>query len=195
MQRKAAAVDPCAPPPEQRAKRAFMFERSRVNSGQVRYRVKPVLTTLERRRDIIAAVAEQTAEFQKNSLKNRLTKLDRALSDYEAAALERLLDSINGVGNIGSVDHGKVGGGSCPWARSAISDHQAREIKGKVRFLATLTGVEGLALSKLAAWSAADYAGPKPSVDEAFIWTMQHVAARAVIFYQEFDGLLKKKKH
>jgi hypothetical protein len=69
--------------------------------GFPRYRAKPIITPMAVRARILEEVRDRPAEFQRRSARRRLTALDRALSDENAAIIDRAFSAW-------LIAHGKV---------------------------------------------------------------------------------------
>jgi len=94
-----------------------------------RHRTKTILTPLAVRRGILEDAATKPEAVRARSLRRRLTVLDRALSDDEAGALERITSCINSLSNVGCLDYLKSEVRSSPFGLC----HLAKESGAKSR--------------------------------------------------------------
>lgn len=77
-----------------------------------RFRKKPVLTSYQERLRLMEENRAKPEAYRARSLRRKLTRLDRALTDQEAYALDRAYSAyLIFEGRSKSVDFGSVGGG------------------------------------------------------------------------------------
>src|SRR5208283_4999758 len=84
------------------------------------------------------------------SLRRRLTALDRALSDREAEALDRLTTCINGLSNIGCLNYMRSEVRSSPFGRLPFSEGKRRDIAAMAYVLQGLSPAHKAAVLELA---------------------------------------------
>lgn len=78
----------------------------------MRNRTKPIFTSWEVRLRIVDELSEKTEDFKQRSLRRKLTKLDRALTDRQAFALDQAFSAwLATEGKSKSVDASAVNGG------------------------------------------------------------------------------------
>lgn len=82
--------------------RDIIFEAQQISARQ---RTRPMLTSWEVRHRMVDELRERPEEFRQRSLRRRLTKLDRALTDRQAFALDRAFTAwLITAGRSNSVD-------------------------------------------------------------------------------------------
>ncbi len=152
-----------------------------------RHRVRTVLTPLGVRRAIIEEAAEKPEAVRQRSLRRRLTVLDRALSDREAEALERLTSCINSLASIGCLNYLKSEVRSSPFGRLPFGESRRREIEAMTFVLKGLSAVDKAAAIELAVLLDPSYSGAfKPG--EAFIAATRAAAGAIVSLYDRWPG-------
>ena len=143
-----------------------------------RHRARTILTPLDVRRAIIEEAAAKPETVRVRSLRRRLTALDRALSDAEAEALERLTSCINGLSNVGCLNYLQSEVRSSPFGRLPFGERKRREIAAMTYVLKALNPAQRSAVLELAALLDPSHSGAfKPSA--AFVASVC-AAARAV---------------
>lgn len=103
-----------------------------------RHRAKPIFTGWEIRKRIVDELRERPEEFKQRSLRRRLTKLDRALSDEQAFALDMAFTAwliLNGKSK--SVDAGAINAASGPSHKIPLNQ---REFETVALFQAAISG-------------------------------------------------------
>jgi len=95
-----------------------------------RLRVKPMLTAYSQRIRLMEEMHDRPEKFRVRSLRRRLTKLDRALTDEEAYALDRAHNAwLSLHGKSKSVDFSAPGGGSSSGDSSPLDCRELDEAK------------------------------------------------------------------
>ena len=104
-----------------------------------RHRARMLLTPLAVRRAIVEDAASKPEPVRARSLRRRLTVLDRALTDPEAEALDRLTTCIGGLSNIGCLNYLRSEVRSSPVERLPFSENGRIEIAAMNAVLKGLT--------------------------------------------------------
>ncbi|MGO9171989.1 MAG: hypothetical protein ACLP7P_08505 [Rhodomicrobium sp.] len=162
--------------------------------AMARYRVRSILTPIEVRRAIVADIATKAETVRVRSLARRLTRLDRALSEAEAAALYRIVNAINDACNIGCIDYGGSNVRSSPYGRLPFSERRQIEMRAKSELVTKRLGAayERYVLYMLARWLNPGSEVRVPRISDGLLTTIKIIAQAALVFYQEFDA---RKKH
>ncbi|MGO9546397.1 MAG: hypothetical protein ACLPPF_16580 [Rhodomicrobium sp.] len=148
-----------------------------------RHRTRSILTPLSVRRAIIEDAAEKPEAVRVRSLRRRLTALDRALSDREAEALNRLTDCIVGLSNIGCVNHMKSEVRSSPFGRLPFGENKRREIAAMSYVLQGLSPAHKSAALELAVLLDPSHSLGAFKPGEAFIASIRAAAGAVVALY------------
>ncbi|MBT3070764.1 hypothetical protein KKP04_07785 [Rhodomicrobium sp. Az07] len=158
-----------------------------------RHRARPILTPLEMRLAILEDAAGKPEAVRIRSLRRRLTVLDRALSDREAEALERLSSCIAALSNAGAIDYLRSEVRSPPsGGRVPFGERQRREIAGVSYVLKGLGAEDRATVLRLVALLDPGYSGVyKP--DETFIAGVTKAAVAAVSLYDAFAAARRKR--
>ena len=150
-----------------------------------RHRARSLLTPLALRRAIIEEAETKPEPVRQRSLRRRLTVLDRALSDGEAEALERLTTCIASLSNIGCLNYLKSEVRSSASGRLPFSENKRREIAAMNAVLKGLSPAHRAAVLELAVLLDPGHSGCfKPAAD--FIALLQPADAAAVTLYKEW---------
>jgi len=156
-----------------------------------RHRTRTILTPLAVRRAIIEEAAARPEAARVRSLRRRLTALDRALSDREAEALDRLTSCMNSLSNIGCVNYLRPEVRSSPFGRLPFGEKKQVEIAAMTEVLKGLSTAHRSAVLELAVILDPSHSGAfKPSED--FISLLRSAAAAAVSLYDEW---FRRQKH
>ena len=148
-----------------------------------RYRARTVLTPLGVRRAIIEEAAGKPEAVRVRSLRRRLTPLDRALCDREAAALERLTSCLSSLSNVGCLNYLKSEVRSSPFGRLPFSENKRREIAAMTYVLKGLSPANRSAVLELALLLDPGHSGAfKPS--NGFILAVRAAAEAAAALYE-----------
>ncbi len=152
-----------------------------------RHRARAVLTPLAARREIIEEASGKPEAVRVRSLRRRLTILDRALSDQEAEAVERLTTCINGLSNIGCLNYLKSEVRADPVGRLPFSETRRREIGAMTYVLRGLGAVGKSCILDLAALLDPSHSLASPNKpSSAFIDSVRSSAGVAVILYERW---------
>jgi hypothetical protein len=147
-----------------------------------RHRARPLLTALAVRRAIIEEAASKPEPVRVRSLRRRLTVLDRALTDAEAEALERLANCIIGLSNAGSLNYLRSEVRSAPTNRLPFSEGRRIEIAAMNAVLKGLSREHKSAVLELAVLlDPSNSCAFQPAA--GFVATLQSAAAATVILY------------
>jgi len=145
-------------PTRERARHALMaaeFLTPRLDPPVIRHRVRTPLTPIAVRMQILEETRELPEAVRLRSLRRRLTVLDRALSDADAANLDRLaeaetlLHSASHASPLARIGMGS--GGSADSGRLPFSERRRREIGGRAFVLARLGAQHRAALTRFLA--------------------------------------------
>lgn len=151
-----------------------------------RHRARTILTPMGVRRAIIEEAAEKPEAVRQRSLRRRLTALDRALTDREADALERLTSCISGLSNAGCLNYLRSEVRSSPYGRLPFSESRRHEIEAMTFVLKRLSAADKAAAIELAVLLDPSHSGAfKPG--EAFIASVRAAAAAIVPLYDEWS--------
>ncbi|MFT4080486.1 hypothetical protein [Rhodomicrobium sp.] len=158
-----------------------------------RRRARLVLTPLETRLAILEDAAAKPEAVRIRSLRRRLTALDRALSDREAEALERLSSTIAALSNAGGINYLRSEVRSPPsGGRVPFGEKQRREIAGVSYVLKGLGAEDRAAVLRLVALLDPGHSGIfKP--DETFVAGVRKAAAEVVRLYDAFASTPRKR--
>lgn len=155
-----------------------------------RHRTRTILTPLAVRRAIVEEAAAKPEPVRLRSLRRRLTALDRALSDREAEALDRLTSCINSLSNIGCLNYLRSEVRSSPFGRLPFSEGKRIEIAAMTSVLKALSPAHRSSVFELAVLLDPSHSGQfKPSAE--FIASLRAAAAAAVCLY---DGCVRGRK-
>ncbi len=150
-----------------------------------RHRTRTLLTPLAVRRAIIEEAAAKPEPVRVRSLRRRLTQLDRALSDREAEALDRLTSCITSLSNIGCLNYLKSEVRSSPFGRLPFNDSKRIEIGAMNAVLKGLMPAHRSAILELAVLLDPSHSGSfKPAAE--FIALLQSAAGAAAALYNEW---------
>ncbi len=150
-----------------------------------RHRTRTILTPLAVRRAIIEEAATRPEAVRDRSLRRRLTTLDRALSDPEAEALDRLTSCINSLSNIGCLNYLRSEVRSSPFGRLPFSENKRIEIAAMTFVLKGLNPTQRSAILELAVILDPSHSGAfKPG--EEFTALLRSAASAAVSLYKEW---------
>ena len=150
-----------------------------------RHRTRTLLTPLAVRRAIIDDADAKPEPVRVRSLRRRLTLLDRALSDCEAEALDRLTNCIASLSNIGCLNHLRSEVRSSPAGRLPFSEGKRVEIAAMNAVLKGLSPAHKSAVLELAVLLDPSHSGVFKPAGE-FIALLQAAAAAAVTQYTEW---------
>jgi hypothetical protein len=150
-----------------------------------RHRTRTLLTPLEVRRAIIEDAAAKPEPVRVRSLRRRLTLLDRALSDCEAEALDRLTNCIASLSNIGCLNYLRSEVRSSPVGRLPFSEGKRVEIAAMSAVLKGLSPAHKSAVLELAVLLDPSHSGAFKPAGE-FVALLQAAAAAAVTQYSEW---------
>ncbi len=150
-----------------------------------RHRTRTILTPLAVRRAIIEEAAARPEAARLRSLRRRLTALDRALSDGEAEALDRLTSCMNSLSNIGCLNYLRSEVRSSPFGRLPFSESKQIEIAAMTFVLKGVSPMQRSAILELAVILDPSHSGAfKPA--EEFISLLRSAAVAAVSRYDEW---------
>ncbi len=150
-----------------------------------RHRTRTLLTPLDLRRAIVEDAATKPEPVRVRSLRRRLTALDRALSDREAEALDRLTSCIGSLSNIGCLNYLRSEVRSSPSGRLPFSENRRIEIAAMKAVLKGLSAPHRSAVLELAVLLDPSHSGLfKPAAE--FIALLQSAAAAAAAHYSEW---------
>ncbi len=150
-----------------------------------RHRTRTLLTPLAVRRAIIEDAAAKPEPVRVRSLRRRLTVLDRALSDGEAEALDRLTNCIAGLSNIGCLNYLRSEVRSSPIGRLPFSEGKRVEIGAMTAVLKGLSAAHRSAVLELAVLLDPSHSGTfKPAPE--YVALLQSAAAAAAALYSEW---------
>jgi hypothetical protein len=151
-----------------------------------RHRMRTVLTPLEVRRAILEDAASKPEAVRVRSLRRRLTLLDRALSDQEAEAIERLTSCINGLSNAGCINYLKSEVRSSSFGRLPFSESRQREIAAMTYVLRGLSPLHKSVVLELAILLDPSQSRLGAKLDEAFVASARSAAGAMIILYGEW---------
>ena len=150
-----------------------------------RHRARTLLTPLEVRHAIVEDAASKPEPVRVRSLRRRLTVLDRALSDREAEALDRLTSCISSLSNVGCLNYLRSEARSSPTGRLPFSEGKRIEIAAMNAVLKGLSPVHKSAVLELAVLLDPSHSGSfKPALE--FVAILQSAAASAVTLYDKW---------
>ena len=150
-----------------------------------RHRTRTLLTPLAVRRAIIDDADAKPEPVRVRSLRRRLTLLDRALSDCEAEALDRLTNCIASLSNIGCLNYLRSEVRSSPVGRLPFSEGKRVEIAAMNAVLKGLSPAHKSAVLELAVLLDPSHSGAFKPAGE-FVALLQAAAAAAVTQYSEW---------
>jgi hypothetical protein len=156
-----------------------------------RHRTRTLLTPLAVRRAIIEDAGAKPEPVRVRSLRRRLTLLDRALSDREAEALDRLTNCIASLSNIGCLNYLRSEVRSSPVGRLPFSEGKRVEIAAMSAVLKGLSPAHRSAVLELAVLLDPSHSGAFKPAGE-FVALLQAAAAAAVTQYNEWFRLQRK---
>jgi len=151
-----------------------------------RHRTRTILTPLDVRRAIIEDAAAKPEAVRVRSLRRRLTVLDRALSDREAEALERIASCISRLSNVGCLNYMRSEVRSSPIGRLPFSESRRQEIAAMTWVLKGLGPVHKSAVLELAVLLDPSQSLGAFKPGEEFIAFVRAAAAAAVALYDEW---------
>ncbi len=151
-----------------------------------RHRTRPFLTPLAVRRAIIEEAAAKPETVRVRSLRRRLTALDRALSDRQAEALERLTSCIANLSNAGTINYLRSEIRSSPVGRLPFSEGKRREISAMAYILKALPPAQKSAVLELAALLDPGHSLGAFKPNEDFIATIRTAAEAVARLYDEW---------
>ena len=157
-----------------------------------RHRTRTLLTSLAVRRAIIEDAGAKPEPVRVRSLRRRLTLLDRALSDCEAEALDRLTNCIASLSNIGCLNYLRSEVRSSPTGRLPFSEGKRVEIAAMNAVLKGLSPAHKSAVLELAVLLDPSHSGAFQPAGE-FVALLQAAAAAAVTQYSEWFRQLRKQ--
>jgi hypothetical protein len=150
-----------------------------------RHRARTLLTPLAARRAIVEDAASKPEPVRVRSLRRRLTVLDRALTDPEAEALDRLTSCIGSLSNIGCLNYLRSEVRTGPGARLPFSESRRIEIAAMNAVLKGLSAQHRSAVLELAVLLDPSHSGQfKPAAE--FVALLQSAAGAAVALYNEW---------
>jgi hypothetical protein len=150
-----------------------------------RHRTRTILTPLAVRRAIIEEAAARPEAGRIRSLRRRLTVLDRALSDEEAEALDRMTACLHSLSNISCPDYLRQEVRSSPFGRLPFSESKRSEIAAMTFVLKGLSTVQRSTVLELAVILDPSHSGAfKPA--EEFVAMARSAAAAAVSLYSDW---------
>ena len=156
-----------------------------------RHRARTLLTPLAVRRAIVEDAASKPEPVRARSLRRRLTVLDRALTDPEAEALDRLTTCIGGLSNIGCLNYLRSEVRSSPGERLPFSENGRIEIAAMNAVLKGLNAQHRSAVLELAVLIDPSHSGAFKPADE-FVALLQAAAGAAVALYNNWFQQRKK---
>jgi hypothetical protein len=151
-----------------------------------RHRTRTILTPLEVRRAIVEDAAAKPEAVRLRSLRRRLTVLDRALSDREAEALERLTSCLNSLSNVGAVNYLKSEVRSSPIGRLPFGESRRREIAAMAYVLKGLSPTQKSAVLELAVLLDPSCSQGAFKPGEEFIRAIRAAAGAVAVLYEEW---------
>jgi hypothetical protein len=150
-----------------------------------RHRARMLLTPLAVRRAIIEEAATKPEPVRIRSLRRRLTVLDRALSDSEAEALDRLTSCIAALTNVGCLNYLRSEVRSSPTARLPFSESRRIEIAAMNAVLKGLSPAHKSAVLELAILLDPSHSGAFKPAGE-FVTLLQAAAAAVADLYSDW---------
>lgn len=157
-----------------------------------RHRTRTILTPVAVRRAIIEEAATRPEAARDRSLRRRLTTLDRALSDPEAEALDRLTSCINSLSNIGCLNYLRSEVRSSPFGRLPFGESKRLEIAAMTFVLKGLSPTQRSAILELAVILDPSHSGAfKPG--EEFTALLRSAASAAVSLYGDWFRAQKRR--
>jgi hypothetical protein len=158
-----------------------------------RHRTRTILTPLAVRHAILEESASKPEAARARALRRRLTVLDRALSDREAEALDRLTSCLNSLSNIGCISYLESGIRSSPYGRLPFGDGKRHEIAAMNYVLKGLPPVCKSAVLELAIVVDPSQSQGAWRPGEEFVASMVIAAAAAATLYDELARLRKSR--
>ncbi len=152
------------------------------------------MTPLAVRLAIIEDAAAKPEAVRVRSLRRRLTALDRALSDQEAAALDRFTSCINALSNTGCIDYLRSGVRSEPAGRLPFSEGKRREIAAMTHVLRGLCVAHRTAVLELAVCLDPGQSQRDLKPGEAFVAAVRSAAGPVVSLYDEWFSRERKRR-
>jgi hypothetical protein len=159
-----------------------------------RHRTRTLLTPFAVRRAIIEDADAKPEPVRVRSLRRRLTLLDRALSDCEAEALDRLTNCIASLSNIGCLNYLRSEVRSSPAGHLPFSEGKRVEIAAMNAVLKGLSPAHRAAVLELAVLLDPSHSGAFKPAGE-FVALLQAAAAAAVTQYNEWFRQQRKPPH
>jgi hypothetical protein len=158
-----------------------------------RHRTRTILTPLAVRRAILEEAAAKPEAVRARSLRRRLTVLDRALSDREAEALDRLTSCLNSLSNIGCISYLRSEIRSAPYGRLPFGEGKRHEIAAMNYVLRGLPPACKSAALELAVVvdPSQSQGGWRPG--EEFVAAMVTAAAATATLYDEWARLRRSR--
>lgn len=151
-----------------------------------RHRARTILTPTAVRRAILEDIASKPAGARLRALRRRLTLLDRALSDRQAEMLERLVDCINGLSNIGCLNYLRSEIRASPFGRLPFGEAKRREIAAMARVLKELTPAHRQMVLQLARLLDPSQSVRSYKLEEEFVASVC-AAADSVVFQYDMQ--------
>jgi hypothetical protein len=158
-----------------------------------RHRTRTILTPLTVRRAILEEAASKPEAVRVRSLRRRLTVLDRALSDREAEALDRLTSCLNSLSNIGCVSYLGSEIRSTPYGRLPFGDGKRQEIAAMNYVLKGLPPACKSAVLELAAVMDPSQSQGRWRPGEEFVAAMVTAGAATATLYEEWARARRSK--
>lgn len=152
-----------------------------------RHRARMILTPLAVRRAILEDVAQKPEIARLRSLRRRLTALDRALSDREAEALERLTSCLNSLSNVGCLNYLKSEIRSSPYGRLPFGEAKRREIAAMNFVMKALEPGKRALIVDLAGLLDPSPRPVQRKIGEQFVLEVQAAAQSVVALYEEWE--------
>ena len=188
------AVDPDSRVAKRRKLGREILASCGINAKPVtRYRVRSILTPFEQREDILLKAQAKGEAAIERAMKRELTRLDCALTNGEAQALERICNACIGVANIGSIDYGAQPGASTPWDKLPFSQARERELRLRALFVQSLRAEDQFALYRVARALDPMCEDECLVLNEAIIAVIKVLAQSALSFYQEYEPKIQRK--
>jgi hypothetical protein len=153
-----------------------------------RHRVRTVLTPLSVRRAILEEAADKPEAVRVRSLRRRLTPLDRALTDREAEAIERLTGCIHRLSNQGTINYSQPGMRTSPYSRLPFSEGRQKEIAAMSYVLRGLTPLQKSVAFELTILLDPCHSQPSVSLTSTFIELARDVSGTVAMLYSDWDS-------
>lgn len=145
-------------------------------SGFVRQKQRQIITPLAERLRIFEENEGKPEEFRARSLRRRLTRVDRVLTDMEASVLDRAFSAwLTIEGNVKGVSWDSQGIRGCG-DRSPLSGRQLYEVGQYQQARAKLGVLLKERVDKLFAIMSPWYDGEQPEIDGTFAFNVKDIA-------------------